>query len=322
MPKQQKIRIRLKAYDHKALDQSAAKIVETAKRTGAMVSGPIPLPTEKNIFTILRSPHVNKDSREQFEMRTHKRLIDILEPTSKTVDSLMRLDLPAGVISKSSCRRRWQNMAKSILGKKLGMTQIFTEEGKVVPVTVVEAGQCVVVGNKTVENDGYNAVQLGFGAVKDKNVTKPMQGVFAKAGVTPVKFIREIRLADASEFTAGQIIGVDTFAAGEMVDVVGTAKGKGFAGGIKRHNFARGPMGHGSKSHREPGSIGPRMSGGGGKVFKGKKLPGQMGGQRVTIQRLSVVRIDTERNLILIKGAIPGPKKGLVIIKNTVKPGK
>ena len=202
------------------------------------------------------------------------------------------------------------------------MTQIFTEEGKVVPVTVVEAGQCVVVGNKTVENDGYNAVQLGFGAVKDKNVTKPMQGVFAKAGVTPVKFIREIRLADASEFTAGQIIGVDTFAAGEMVDVVGTAKGKGFAGGIKRHNFARGPMGHGSKSHREPGSIGPRMSGGGGKVFKGKKLPGQMGGQRVTIQRLSVVRIDTERNLILIKGAIPGPKKGLVIIKNTVKPGK
>ena len=213
-------------------------------------------------------------------------------------------------------------MAKSILGKKLGMTQIFTEEGKVVPVTVVEAGQCVVVGNKTVENDGYNAVQLGFGAVKDKNVTKPMQGVFAKAGVTPVKVIREIRLADASEFTAGQIIGVDTFAAGEMVDVVGTAKGKGFAGGIKRHNFARGPMGHGSKSHREPGSIGPRMSGGGGKVFKGKKLPGQMGGQRVTIQRLSVVRIDTERNLILIKGAIPGPKKGLVIIKNTVKPGK
>ncbi|WP_018703370.1 MULTISPECIES: 50S ribosomal protein L3 [Sporomusaceae] len=213
-------------------------------------------------------------------------------------------------------------MAKSILGKKLGMTQIFTEEGKVVPVTVVEAGQCVVVGNKTVENDGYNAVQLGFGAVKDKNVTKPMQGVFAKAGVTPVKFIREIRLADASEFTAGQVIGVDTFEAGELVDVVGTAKGKGFAGGIKRHNFARGPMGHGSKSHREPGSIGPRMSGGGGKVFKGKKLPGQMGGQRVTIQRLSVVRIDTERNLILIKGAIPGPKKGLVIIKNTVKPGK
>ena len=213
-------------------------------------------------------------------------------------------------------------MAKSILGKKLGMTQIFTEEGKVVPVTVVEAGQCVVVGNKTVENDGYNAVQLGFGAVKDKNVTKPMQGVFAKAGVNHVKFIREIRLEENNEFTAGQIIGVDTFAAGEMVDVVGTAKGKGFAGGIKRHNFARGPMGHGSKSHREPGSIGPRMSGGGGKVFKGKKLPGQMGGQRVTIQRLSVVRIDTERNLILIKGAIPGPKKGLVIIKNTVKPGK
>ena len=213
-------------------------------------------------------------------------------------------------------------MAKGILGRKLGMTQIFTAEGALIPVTVVEAGNSIVLQNRTVENDGYNAVQLGFGAVKDKKVTKPMQGVFAKAGVSPVKFIREIRLADASEFTAGQVIGVDTFEAGELVDVVGTAKGKGFAGGIKRHNFARGPMGHGSKSHREPGSIGPRMSGGGGKVFKGKKLPGQMGGQRVTIQRLSVVRIDTERNLILIKGAIPGPKKGLVIIKNTVKPGK
>ena len=213
-------------------------------------------------------------------------------------------------------------MAKGLLGKKLGMTQIFTPEGKVVPVTVLEAGQTVVLQNRTVENDGYNAVQLGYGAVKDKKVTRPLKGHFAKAGAKPVRFIREVRLLAASEYTVGQFIGADVFSAGELVDVTGTAKGKGFAGGIKRHNFRRGPMAHGSKSHREPGSIGPRMSGGGGKVFKGKKLPGQMGGQKVTVQRLSVVRVDNERNLILIKGAVPGPKGSYVVIRNTVKPSK
>ncbi len=213
-------------------------------------------------------------------------------------------------------------MAKSILGKKLGMTQIFTKEGKVVPVTVVEAGPCVVLQNKTTENDGYNAVQLGFSTAKDKHVTKPMKGHFAKAGVKPVKFIRELRLTDPSEYTVGQELSVDMFAEGEMVDVSGVSKGKGFAGGIKRHNFARGPMAHGSKSHREPGSIGSRMSGPGGKVFKGKKLPGRMGGEKVTIQRLTVTRVDAARNLLLIKGAIPGPKGSFVMIKNTVKPKK
>ena len=295
MSKQQKIRIRLKAYDHKALDQSAVKIVETAKRTGASVSGPIPLPTEKQIYTILRSPHVNKDSREQFEMRTHKRLIDVLDPTSKTVDALTRLELPAGV---------------------------FTEEGQVVPVTVVESGNNVVVQNKTVENDGYNAIQIGFGAIKESKVNSPMKGHFAKAGVAPVKFIREMRLENASEYNVGDTIGVDIFSAGELVDVTGTSKGKGFAGGIKRHNFARGPMGHGSKSHREPGSTGAMISGHGGRVLKGKKLPGHMGSEKVTVQRLTVVRVDADRNLLLIKGAIPGPKKGLVVVKSTVKPGK
>lgn len=213
-------------------------------------------------------------------------------------------------------------MAKGILGKKLGMTQIFTEEGKVVPVTVVESGKNMVIQNKTVENDGYYAVQIGFGTVKDKHVTKPMKGHFTKSGVTPVKFIREMRLSDASEYNARDVIGVDIFSAGELIDVTGTAKGKGFAGAIKRHNFRRGPMGHGSKSHREPGSTGAMMSGGGGKVLKGKKLPGRMGAHKVTIQRLSVVRIDADRNLILIKGAIPGPKGSYVMIKNTVKPDK
>ncbi len=213
-------------------------------------------------------------------------------------------------------------MAKGILGKKLGMTQIFTQDGKLVPVTVIEAGNSVVLQNKTVENDGYNAVQLGFGTVKDKKVTSPMKGHFAKAGVKPVKLIKEIRLSEASEYTVGQEIGVDIFTEGEIVDVTGTAKGKGFAGVIKRWNFRRGPMAHGSKSHREPGSMGPRMSGGGGKVFKGKKLPGRMGNQKVTVQRLTVVRVDAERNLILIKGGIPGPKGSFMMIKNTVKPNK
>ena len=213
-------------------------------------------------------------------------------------------------------------MSKAILGRKLGMTQIFTEEGKVVPVTVVESGKNIVIQNRTVENDGYNAVQIGFGDVKEHKVTKPLKGHFSKAGVTPVKFIREMRLADASEYNVGDTIGVDIFSAGELVDVTGTSKGKGFAGTIKLHNFACGPMGHGSKSHREPGSTGSMISGHGGRVLKGKKLPGRMGGRRTTVQRLSVVRVDADRNLLLIKGAVPGPKKGFVIIKDTVKPGK
>ena len=211
---------------------------------------------------------------------------------------------------------------KAILGRKIGMTQIFTEEGRVVPVTVVESGNNVVLKSKTVESDGYNAVQLGFGEVKEKHVNKPMQGQFKKAGVAPVKFVREMRLSTPTEYKVGDTVGVDIFAAGELVDVTGKSKGKGFAGGIKRHNFARGPMGHGSKSHREPGSTGAMISGPGGRVLKGKKLPGRMGGEKVTVQRLTVVRVDAERNLILIKGAIPGAKKSFVVIKETVKPDK
>lgn len=210
-------------------------------------------------------------------------------------------------------------MAKTILGIKLGMTQIFTEDGKVIPVTVVETGNNIVIRNKTVDTDGYNSVQLGFGEVKENKVNKPMAGQFKKSGVKAVKYIREVRLAAESEYKIGDVIGVDIFAEGDLVDVIGTSKGKGFAGGIKRHHFARGPMGHGSKSHREPGSTGAMLSGPGGRVIKGKKLPGRMGGVRTTVQRLKVVRVDTNRNLLLIKGAIPGPKKGFVIIKETVK---
>ena len=211
---------------------------------------------------------------------------------------------------------------KQILGIKLGMTQIFTEDGQVIPVTVVESGNNVVIRNKNLDKDGYFGVQVGFGEIKEKHLKKPQKVMFEKAGVKPVKFIREIRLNEESTYNVGDVIGVDIFAAGDLVDVVGTSKGKGFAGGIKRHNFARGPMGHGSKSHREPGSTGAMLSGPGGRVIKGKKLPGRMGGVRTTVQRLTVVKVDADRNLLLIKGAIPGPKKGLVIVKETIKPKK
>ena len=202
------------------------------------------------------------------------------------------------------------------------MTQIFSSDGKVVPVTVVEASPNRITQVKSVESDGYNALQIGVGVVKDKNVTKAQKGHFEKANVKPVRITRELRMSETPDQKPGDAITVDIFAEGEIVDVVGTSKGKGFAGTIKRHNFSRGPMGHGSKSHREPGSMGPRISGGGGKVFKGKKLPGRMGGERVTVQCLTVARVDVERNLILIKGAIPGPKNGSVLIRNTVKPPK
>ena len=211
-------------------------------------------------------------------------------------------------------------MAKGILGKKLGMTQIFEADGKMIPVTVVEAGPCIVIQNKTEETDGYNAVQLGFGNIKEKQVNKPMKGHFDKAGTAPVKFVRELRLTTPSEYKVGDKIEADILAAGDMIDAVGTSRGKGFAGTIKRHNFARGPMKHGSKSHREPGSMGPMHSGPGGRVIKGKKLPGRMGGVSATVQRLTIAKVDKDRNLILVKGSVPGAAGSLVVIKETVKP--
>ena len=213
-------------------------------------------------------------------------------------------------------------MAKGILGKKIGMTQIFEADGKMIPVTVVEAGPCLVIQNKTEETDGYNAVQLGFGELKEKHTSKPMKGHFDKAGITPVKFVRELRLSAPSEYTVGQKISADIFTAGELIDATGISRGKGFAGTIKRHNFSRGPMAHGSKSHREPGSMGPMHSGHGGRVMKGKKLPGRMGSEKVTVQRLTVAKVDIDRNLILVKGSIPGAAGSFVVLRETVKPAK
>ncbi len=213
-------------------------------------------------------------------------------------------------------------MSKAILGTKLGMSQVFAENGNLIPVTVIETMPNVVVAKKTVESDGYNAIQLGYGAVKEKHLTKPVKGQFEKAGVAPVKYLREVRTDDVENYTVGQTLAADIFAEGEIVDVIGTSRGKGFAGTIKRYNFRRGPESHGSKNHRQPASLGARMSGGGGKVFKGKKLPGQMGGVRVTVQHLSVVRVDVARNLMLVKGGIPGPKGSLVMVQATAKPVK
>ena len=209
-------------------------------------------------------------------------------------------------------------MPKAILGTKLGMTQVFSPEGKMIPVTVVSAGPCRISQVKTEENDGYTAIQMGYGEVRPVRVNKPMQGHCDKAGIAPVRFFREIRVKDFSAYNVGDTISVDIFAGGELVDVSGVSKGKGFAGGIKRWNQHRGPMSHGSKSHRRPASAGAK---GPARVFKGKKSPGHMGHENVTVQNLEVVKVDAERNLILIKGALPGPKKGLLLIKESRKQG-
>lgn len=209
-------------------------------------------------------------------------------------------------------------MQKAIIGKKIGMTQIFDESGKVIPVTVVEAGPCVVVQKKTIENDGYAAVQIGFGEVKPKNVNKPMKGHFDKAEVAAKKTLKEFRLEGCDSMNVGDIIKADTFAVGDSVDVSGTSKGKGFAGAIKRHNQHRLKETHGTGPvHREAGSMGACSSP--SRIYKGKGMPGHMGAEKVTVQNLEVVKIDTENNLIAVKGAIPGSKGSIVTIVNSVK---
>ncbi len=204
---------------------------------------------------------------------------------------------------------------KAILGKKVGMTQIFTEEGNVVPVTVVEAGPCVVVAKKTIESDGYNAIQVGFGAVKQSRVNKPKAGHFKKAGVEAKKVLRELRTDDVASFEIGQEIKADIFENGDIIDVTGTIKGKGYAGAIKRYGQHRGPMAHGSKYHRGHGSMGTRVA----KVYKGHHMPGHLGNVQRTIQNLKVVGVDAERNMLLIRGSIPGANGQIVTVKKAVK---
>ena len=207
-------------------------------------------------------------------------------------------------------------MTKGILGRKIGMTQVFAENGDLIPVTVVEAAGNVVLQKKSVETDGYEAIQIGFEDKRDKLANKPEKGHTAKANTAPKRFIREFRGVDLAGYEVGQEVKVDIFAAGDAVDVTGISKGKGFQGSIKRHGQSRGPMAHGSRYHRRPGSMGPVAP---NRVFKGKALPGQMGGEQVTVQNLEIVKVDSERNLLLIKGNVPGAKKALVKIKSAIK---
>ncbi|OUQ18973.1 50S ribosomal protein L3 [Lachnoclostridium sp. An14] len=211
-------------------------------------------------------------------------------------------------------------MKKAILATKVGMTQIFNDEGVLVPVTVLQAGPCVVTQVKTEENDGYKAVQVGFVDKKEKHANKPQKGHFDKAGVSYKRYVREFRFENAEEYSVKDEIKADIFAAGDKIDATAISKGKGFQGAIKRHGQHRGPMAHGSKFHRHQGSNGSATTP--GRVFKGKGMPGHMGHEKVTVQNLAVVRVDAENNLILVKGAVPGPKKCLVTIKETVKSGK
>ena len=211
-------------------------------------------------------------------------------------------------------------MKKAILTTKVGMTQIFNEDGVLTPVTVLQAGPCVVTQVKTEENDGYSAVQVGFVDKKEKGINKPQKGHFDKAGVAPKRFVREFRFENAEEYTVGQEIKADIFAEGDKVDVTAISKGKGFQGAIKRLGQHRGPMAHGSKFHRHQGSNGACSSP--SRVFKGKGMPGHMGSVKVTTQNLEVVRVDAENNLLLIKGAVPGAKKALITVKETTKSGK
>lgn len=212
-------------------------------------------------------------------------------------------------------------MAKGILGKKIGMTQVFNAGGRLVPVTVVETGPCMVVQKKNEEKDGYTSIQLGFAEKRENIVNKPLKGHFAKAGVKPMRYLREIRLTpeESENYQVGQELKADLFKEGDKVDVIGTSKGKGFAGVIKRHNFHRGPMAHGSMYHRRPGSLGATDP---ARVFKGRRLPGRMGGERVTVQGLEIVKVDPEKNVLLIKGAVPGRNGALLLVRETVKAAK
>lgn len=211
-------------------------------------------------------------------------------------------------------------MSVGILGTKLGMTQVFDAEGKAIPVTVIQAGPCTVTQIKTKQTDGYNAIQVGYGEVKPKALNKPELGHLAKSGAAPVRHLHEYRLNDPNQFQLGQQISADSFSPGQIVDVIGTSIGRGFAGYQKRHNFKRGPMAHGSKNHRLPGSIGPGTTP--GRVYPGKRMAGRLGGTQVTIRKLTVVRVDTERNLLLIKGAVPGKPGALLNIVPEKKVGR
>ncbi|NLX91401.1 MAG: 50S ribosomal protein L3 [Firmicutes bacterium] len=207
-------------------------------------------------------------------------------------------------------------MKKGILAKKIGMTQVFDEAGRSIPVTVLEAGPCTVISKRVSEKDGYQALQVGFKPTKENRLNKPQRGHFKKAGVQPLKYVKELRFENIGDYEVGQEIKADIFEPGEFVDITGVSRGKGFAGTIKRHGQSRGAMSHGSHYHRGPGSLGGIAA---ARVFKGQTLPGRMGGDKVTVQKLQVIKADPAQNILMVKGAVPGPRGGLLIVKNSVK---
>ncbi len=318
----QKIRIRLKAFDYKLLDQSTAEIVNTARRTGAKIAGPIPLPTRINKYTVLRSPHVDKKSREQFEIRTHKRMLDILEPTQQTVDQLMKLDLSAGVdveIKLSAVQEsqvsevQTNNKVKldGLFAFKVGMTTVYNEAGEAVPVTVLKYENWFVSQLKTSEKDGYQAVQIACGPKKLKNSSKSEKGHLKAAGFeNGAKYIKEIRMNLPEGIAPGQMVDLASLNVGDSVKISAKSKGRGFAGSVKRFNFAGGPASHGSDFHRRPGSGGQRTWP--SRVMPGKGYPGHYGDETITIKNVKVVGVIPEENAILVKGPVPGARNGLV----------
>jgi large subunit ribosomal protein L3 len=313
----QKIRIRLKAYDHEVVDSSARKIVETVTRTGAQVAGPVPLPTEKNVYCVIRSPHKYKDSREHFEMRTHKRLIDIIDPTPKTVDSLMRSTCRPASTSRSSSRdRRMDRQVKGILGAKLGMTQVWDENNR--------SSRSPWSGRPVRRDPGPHRRHDGYAPSSSRSApstrarstsrSRPLRQGRRHAAPPPRRAAHHRR----REYELGQEVTVEVFAAGEPIDVTGTTKGKGFAGVMKRHGFHGLGASHGvERKHRSPGSIGACATP--GRVFKGVRMAGRMGNERFTTQNLTVHAVDAEKGLLLIKGAVPGPKGGLVLVRTAAK---
>ena len=310
----QNIRIHLKAYDNKILDLSTEEIVNTAKRTGAQVKGPIPLPTRIERYTVLRSPHIDKKSREQFESRTHKRLIDIIEPTPQTVEALMKLDLASGV----DIEIKILIMSIGLIGKKIGMTREFIETGQSIPVTVikVEKGRVIDVIKK--ENRGYDAVKLGFFKLKNSKLTKQMKGYFAKKNTEPKKILKEFRVKNHDVYKEGNELGLEIFKDKKFVDVRSKTIGKGFAGVMKRWNFGGLRASHGvSVSHRSHGSTGQRQDP--GKVFKGKKMAGHMGDKSRTMLNLEIIKSDIENSLLYLKGSIPGSKNSTVYLRESIK---
>jgi large subunit ribosomal protein L3 len=311
----------VRAYEHKVLDASVKQILDTALRYDAKVAGPIPLPTEIKKYTVNRSTFIYKDAREQFEMRIHKRVIDILDPTPKVIEALTNLSLPSGVTIDVKMDSSWPNrgtygnIMKFILGTKGKMLTVYTEDGRAFAATVINASPAVVTQIKTPEKEGYSAVQIGSHEGKEKHVSKAQIG-HAKGKV--LKHFRELRLENdaKAEVEVGATIDLSAFAVGEKVEVSAISKGKGFAGVVKRHGFHGGPRSHGQKhSERAPGSLGGSGGRAGGRVAKGYRMAGRLGSDRVTVRNLPILQIIPETNELVIAGAIPGRKGTLVEIR-------